>query len=70
MIAKTKAKVLIATVDGTPMNDDIEDAMFERSHSIVRFIDFVSFPDSMSGDEITSVLRQRFAEETGWPLVD
>ncbi|MEE2819923.1 MAG: lysophospholipid acyltransferase family protein [Planctomycetota bacterium] len=70
MIAKTKAKVLIATIDGTPVNDDIEDAMLERSHSVVRFIDFVSFPDSMNGEEITSALRERFAEETGWPLVD
>lgn len=69
MIAKTKAKVLIATVDGTPMNDDIEEAMFERSNSVVRFIDFISFPESMSGDEITFALRERFAEETGWPLV-
>ncbi len=70
MIAKMKAKVLIAIVDGTPLNDDIEDAMFERSHSVVRFIDFISFPESMKGDEITSALRERFAEETGWPLVD
>ncbi len=70
MIAKTNAKVLLAMVDGTPTNDDIEDAMFERSHSTVRFFDFLSFPESMNGSEITSALRERFAEETGWPLVD
>jgi len=70
MIAHSKAPVLLATVDGTPMNDEMADAMFERSHSSVRFIELIHFPEDATKNEITEGLRQRLAEATGWPLVE
>jgi len=70
MIAKTKATVLLATVDGTPASDEMEDALFERSYSKVRFLGLQTFPEDATPDEITSSLRQRISEETGWPLVN
>ena len=70
MIAHTKAPVLLATVDGTPMNDEMDDAMFERSHSSVRFIELIHFPEDATKNEITEGLRERLAQATGWPLVE
>jgi len=70
MIAHTKAKVLLVTVDGTPMNDEMGDAIFERSHSIVRFIELIDYPETATKSEITSDLRTRLAEATGWSLVN
>ena len=70
MIAHTKAKVLLVTVDGTPMNDEMGDAIFERSHSIVRFVDLIEYPETATKSEITSDLRTRLAQATGWSLVN
>jgi 1-acyl-sn-glycerol-3-phosphate acyltransferase len=70
MIAHSKAPVLLATVDGTPMNDEMDSAMFERSYSKVRFIELIYFPQDATKNEITEGLRQRLAEATGWPLVE
>jgi 1-acyl-sn-glycerol-3-phosphate acyltransferase len=69
MIAKTQATVLLAVVDGTPTNDDMGKALRERSNSKVTFIDLITFPEHMTGAEITSQLRARIAETTQWPLV-
>ena len=70
MIAHSKAPVLLATVDGTPMNDEMDDAMFERSHSKVRFIELIHFPEDATKSEITKGLRERLSKATGWPLVE
>jgi 1-acyl-sn-glycerol-3-phosphate acyltransferase len=70
MIAHTKAPVLLVTVDNTPQNDEMDGAIFERSHSIVRFIDLIQFPEDATKKEITEGLQQRLAEATGWPLVE
>ena len=70
MIAHTKAKVLLVTVADTPMNDDLDKAMFEKSQSKIHFIDLIEFPDSATQTEITTTLRARMAEATGWSLVD
>ncbi len=70
MIAHSKAPVLLATVDGTPQNDEMDTAMFERSHSTVRFIELIQFPEDVTKNEITEGLRRRLAEATGWPLVE
>jgi 1-acyl-sn-glycerol-3-phosphate acyltransferase len=70
MISRTKAPVLLATVDGTPQNDEMDGAMFERSHSTIRFIELIHFPEDATKNEITEGLRQRLAEATGWPLVE
>ena len=70
MIAHTNAPVLLATVEDTPMNDEMDGAMFERSNSRVRFIELIHFPKEASKTEITQELRQRMAQATGWPLVE
>jgi len=70
MIAHTKSSVLLVTVADTPTNDVMDDAMFERSRSKVHFIDLIEFPESATQSEITTALRSRMAEATGWSLVD
>ena len=70
MIAHTNAKVLLVTVDGTPMNDEMGDAIIERSHSTVRFIDLIKYPESATKSEITQDLRARLSQATGWSLVN
>ncbi len=70
MIAHTNAKVLLVTVDGTPMNDEMGDAIFERSHSKVQFIDLIKYPETATKSEITTDLRARLSQATGWSLVN
>lgn len=70
MIAHAKAPVLLAAVDGTPMDDDMDGAIFERSRSTVRFIELMHFAEDATKSEITEELRQRLAQATGWPLVE
>jgi 1-acyl-sn-glycerol-3-phosphate acyltransferase len=70
MIAHTKAPVLLTTVDGTPQNDEMERAVFERSHSTVRFLELIKFPEDATKNEITDELRKRMSKATGWPLVE
>ena len=70
MIAKTNATVLLAIVDGTPQNDDMQKAMTQRSSSSIQFVELISFPEKTTGQEITDELRRRISEITHWPLVD
>jgi len=70
MISHSKAKVLLVTVDGTPMNDEMNKAILERSHSVIRFIELIEYPDSATKSEITDDLRTRLAQATGWSLVN
>ena len=70
MIAKTKARVLLAIVDDTPQKDEMSKALTERSFSTVEFVDLITFPEKLTGKEITSELRRRIAETTHWPLVN
>jgi len=70
MISKTHAKVLLVTVDGTPQQDDMGKAILERSHSKVRFLELIEFSPSATPLEITSSLRERIAQATGWSLVE
>ncbi len=70
MIAKTNAKVLLAIVEGTPQNSEMAKAMVKRSHSTLKFVELCSFKENTTGKEITSELRHRIAEITGWPLVN
>lgn len=70
MISHSNAKVLLVTVDGTPLNDEMGDAIFERSRSTVKFIDLIEYPESATKSEITSDLRSRLSQATGWSLVN
>ena len=70
MISHTNARVLLVTVDGTPLNDEMGDAIFERSHSVVKFIELIEYPISATKSEITSDLRTRLSLATGWSLVN
>ena len=70
MISHTKARVLLVTVDGTPINDEMGDAIFERSHSTVRFLELIEYPECATKSEITSDLRSRLSQATGWSLVN
>ena len=70
MISHTNAKVLLVSVNGTPLNDEMGNAIFERSHSIVQFIELIEYPESASKSEITDDLRSRLSQATGWSLVN
>jgi len=70
MISRTKARVLLVIVDGTPINDEMSDAIIERSHSTVRFLELIEYPESATKSEITSDLRSRLSQATGWSLVN
>ena len=70
MIAHTNAPVLLALVDGTPLNDEMDEAIFERTQSTVRFLDLIHYPKDATKNEITSDLRERLSQATGWPLVE
>jgi 1-acyl-sn-glycerol-3-phosphate acyltransferase len=70
MVAISKARVLLVTVADTPQNDDMVDAIFERSHSQVSFIDIIEYPKNASKIEITEDLRARLSEASGWSLVN
>jgi 1-acyl-sn-glycerol-3-phosphate acyltransferase len=70
MVAISKAKVLLVSVDGTPQNDEMMQAAFESSHSKVTFIDLIEFPENATKNEITDALRARLTEATGWSLVN
>ena len=52
------------------MNDEVDEAIFQKSNSKIQFIDLIEFPDSATQTEITTTLRARMAEATGWSLVD
>ena len=52
------------------MNDEMGDALFEQSHSTVRFIELIDYPESATKSEITSDLRSRLSQATGWSLVN
>jgi len=70
LIAHTHAKVLLVTVDGTPRCDEMDQAIFEPSHATVRFLEILEFPTTATHEIITTTLRTRLSEATGWSLVD
>lgn len=70
LVARTKAPVLLAWVSGTPETDRMSAAFISPSRSRVEFIGLREFVDVEDSEEVTSRLRQRLADVSGWPLSD
>lgn len=70
LAARGGRRVLLVSVDETPRSENMVRALLERSESQVRFIDLMTFEESMTAEAITDALRQRLAGATGWALVE
>lgn len=70
LAARGGRRVLLASVDETPRNENMLRALLERSESQVRFIDMMTFDESMTAAQITDALRHRLSEATGWAMVE
>jgi 1-acyl-sn-glycerol-3-phosphate acyltransferase len=70
LAARAPASLLLVTVDGTPRTENMFAALFEPCQTTVRFVDLLTFDRASSPADITTTIRARMAEATGWPLVD
>ena len=70
MIAKTKAPVLLAWIDGTALPIELGAALKTSSYSKVVFVDLIDFSKESDPVAITNQLRIRIAEVSGWPIDD
>ena len=68
VIAKTEAPVLLTWVRGTPEATGMMAAVKSRSRSCVDFIERLEFTGRRDPRAITSRLRSRLSEASGWPL--
>ncbi|MCH2132529.1 MAG: 1-acyl-sn-glycerol-3-phosphate acyltransferase [Phycisphaerales bacterium] len=66
LVSRTRARVLLACVDGTPETTHVAGAFFRPSRSRVRFLDVLTFPAGTEPSTITATLRDRLLAETGW----
>lgn len=67
VIVKTEAPVLLAWVRGTPEATGMMAALKSRSRPLVDFIDLLEFTGQRDPRGITSRLRSRLSEASGWP---
>lgn len=71
LIARSRALVLPAIVEGTPQARSAWGALFRPSRSRVRFLPLLDFTaDKTPADDIADRLQQIYADETRWPLND
>lgn len=70
IIAKSKAPVLLAWIDGTPLPIELGAALKTTSYSKVIFLDLIDFSNESDPVVITNQLRKRIAEVSGWPIDD
>lgn len=70
LVARTRARVLLACLQGTPDTDEIGASFFRPSHSNLRFLDVLSWPEGVEPTTITHELRTRIIEATGYQTVD
>lgn len=69
LIARSGAPVLPIVIDGTPQVDPAWRSLRKPSRSRLRVMPVITYRGTgMGAAEITSDLRARFAEWTGWPL--
>lgn len=71
IVKRTGAKVLPIVIDGTPAVDPAWASLWTSSHARLRIKEPIDYRGSgLSATQITEDLRARFAEWTGWPLID
>lgn len=67
LIRRTGAPVLPIVIDGTPQIDPAWASLWRSSRSSIRFLPVVTYERGESAEDITTDLRRRFLEATGWP---
>ena len=70
LAARTGSPVLLVWVSGTPKTNRMLAGLLTPSRARVRFVEILRFDRSEDGEAIAERLRQRIAEESGWPLND
>jgi 1-acyl-sn-glycerol-3-phosphate acyltransferase len=70
IVARTEAPVLLAWITGTPLTSNMTRSLFTFSRAHIEFLGVTQFSKSDDPEKITSELRRRIAEASGWPLVD
>lgn len=71
MIRRTGAIVVPVVIAGTPDGDPAWASLWKRSRSTVRFLPPVDYSAAtLKADQISTDLRRRFQEATGWPIGD
>lgn len=68
IIARTAAPVLAVWVSGTPDTNRMAEAMQQRSHARIAFLEIMQFPGERDPAVICARLRARIAAASGWPL--
>lgn len=66
MIARSRARVLMVTVEGTPQVDPAWSSLWRTSRSRVEFFEPFDYQGTSARD-IPGDLRRRFIEALGWP---
>jgi DNA polymerase IIIc chi subunit len=69
-VARTKAPVLLVWISGTPDTRNTIKSLTTPSRTHVKFIEVIDFAGEKDGHLITSRLRQRLAQVSGWPMND
>lgn len=71
IIRRSGADALLVSIEGTPTTPTAWGSLWLTSRARVRFLERVSYADTRLGPaEIAEDLRRRFAERTGWEMVD
>jgi 1-acyl-sn-glycerol-3-phosphate acyltransferase len=70
IVARSRARVMLVCVSDTPRTRHTLESLFTPSHSLVRFIEVLDFTGERDAHVITQTLRERIAQEAGWPLND
>lgn len=70
IVSRTNAPVLLVWVHGTPKTTEMTKSLFTRSHSRVRFLGLIKYPESAKPADITRDLRERLAQASGWPMTE
>lgn len=71
MIKRTGARVLPVIIDGTPEADPAWASICLRGNARLRFMPVIDYAATKLGpSEIVEDLRRRYADWTGWPLIE
>lgn len=70
IVSRTGAQVLLVWLRDTPETTDMLSSIVRPSRARVTFVDVLQFERGESPESITQALRQRIADESGWPLND
>ncbi len=70
IVARAQARVLLVWISGTPKASTMVESLVTPSNARILFADLIDFRGERDGHVITTRLRQRLAEVSGWPVND